>query len=348
MMPYGEALQQVEQGQGQLQQQYPYTYGGGELGGSLASFLGGTKLATAGLSAGQKAVGIGTKVAAPTIVGAVQSGTAEATKPSTTLKDIGTSAAIGGGLGFGGGLLGAGIEAGATKFGEASIRKTLRQLIDADTPASKAAIDELMGPSYRSVMDIIKTKNPPPEYVAPEFGKKPLNPEKALLWKEEKDKATHEAKAKYLEDLNAYYKKEPLAKSQDINDYAKRFIKRPGDLAKFTAENADAASPYQIARSQMPKTARQVQLMSDLQGLAAGAGLGGLGYTGYGALTGDTDYAKNLTLGALGGAAARTGAVTYMLSPKLQQLGQVGLSLPTAGSVYLAPDITEVVNRKRK
>jgi hypothetical protein len=333
-MTYEQSLQEVQQGQGQLQQQYPMTYGAGEVGGSLASFLGGTKLATAGLSAGQKAVGLGTKLAAPTMVGAVQSGTAEATKPGTTLSDIGTSAAIGGGLGFGGGLLGAGVEAGVTKLGEASVRQTLRSLIDADTKSSKKAINELVGPSYKEVQKIIEAEKP--VYTPPSSEGK-----RASVYLKE----VKEAEKEHAKEVAKWEKKNPLL-TGNINDFTQRFIDNPKLINKYP--ELTASTPYQQAMSKMPEGMKRVQYMSDLTGLATGAGLGGTLGVGYGAYTGDENYLRNLTLGAVGGAAARTGAVKYMYSPKLQQVGQGVMMTPSATGTYLAPTLTDYLNRRNK
>ena len=158
-------------------------------------------------------------------------------------------------------------------------------------------------------------------------------------------KEVKEAEKEHAKAIAEWEKSNPLL-SGNINDFTQRFIDNPKLINKYP--ELTATTPYQQAMSKIPAGMKQVQYKSDLTGLATGAGLGGTLGVGYGAYTGDENYLRNLTLGAVGGAAARTGAVKYMLSPTLQQLGQGVMMTPSAAGTYLAPTLTDYINRRNK
>jgi hypothetical protein len=360
MMPYGEALQQVEQGQGQLQQQYPYTYGGGEIGGSLASFLGGTKLATAGLSAGQKAVGLGTKIAAPAMVGGVQSGvagvTSEMNKPNYTMSDLASAGGIGGGIGFAGGALGGGLGAGADFLGKTIVSNTLSDLLKADTRAANREIKDIVGPSFKEVREIAKRERAAidAKYANPELPPEPVSKgmrasdyvKEHKAWTIEKDKVLADAEKNKAKDLAEWARSNKQVIENDVKGFAGRFVDNP-DL--FTKWSGRATTDYQKAMAKTGGAMKGAQLKSEFTNIGSYLAPGGLG-----ALTGaGIGYASNQDLlgsalaGAAAGPFARTALTQYALTPGLQTLGKVATGAVPATGGMITPAIADRFNAWR-
>ena len=339
MMPYGEALQQVEQGQGQLQQQYPYTYGAGELGGSLAGFAAGTSALQAG-KLGAKAAGA---ITAPTIVGGVQGATTQATKPESTLGDIAIAGGLGSAFGGAGGALAKGINYAGRQYGETTLTNTLSNLLEQDTAASRKAIKGVLDEPYKIAK--AKAMEQKPVYEAPSSeGKRAI-----VFLKEEKA-----AKADYNKKLAAWEKS-----NEDIlggiNNFASRYVENPALMTKYiTGATAESTTPYAMAMKEAPGKARKMQRGYELSNLGQyliPSGLGGLGGAGIGSAAGFDPYISAMA-GAGGLAAARMGAVNYALSPGMQSLTQVALptvAYGTPASLGLgAPKLADYINSRQR
>jgi len=330
-MTYEQSLQEVRQGQGQLQQQYPYTYGAGELGGGLASFAAGTGALQAG-KLGMLPGRLGTTAAqyssgaiqAPAIVGAIQGATTQATKPDSTLGDVITAGSLGGAFGAGGGALAKGINYAGRQYGETTLTNTLSNLLEQDTAASRKAVKSVLDEPYKIAK--AKAMEQRPVYEAPSSeGKRAI-----LFLKEEKA-----AKADYNKKLASWEKS-----NEDIlggfPNFAARYVENPALMTKYlTGAPAESTTPYAMAMKEAPGKARSMQRGYELSNLGQyliPTGLGGLGGAGIGTAAGYDPYLSAIG-GAAGLAALRTGAVNYALSPGMQSLTQV--ALPTAA--YGAP-----------
>lgn len=343
MMPYGEALQQVEQGQGQLQQQYPYTYGGGELGGSLAGFAAGTSALQAGKLGATAARYSSGAIQAPAIVGAVQGATTQATKPESTLGDVITAGSLGGAFGAGGGALAKGINYAGRQYGETTLTNTLSNLLEQDTAASRKAIKGVLDEPYKIAR--AKAMEQKPVYEAPASeGKRAI-----VFLKEEKA-----AKADYNNKLASWEKS-----NEDIlggiNNFASRYVENPALMTKYiTGATAESTTPYAMAMKEAPGKARSMQRGYELSNLGQyliPSGLGGLGGAGIGSAAGFDPYISAM-VGAGGLAAARMGAVNYALSPGMQSLTQVALPTAAYGTPAAiglgAPKLADYINSRQR
>jgi hypothetical protein len=339
MMPYSEALQQVEQGQGQLQQQYPYTYGAGELGGGLAGFAAGTSALQAG-KLGAKAAGA---ITAPTIVGGVQGATTQATKPESTLGDVAIAGGLGSAFGGAGGALAKGINYAGRQYGETTLTNTLSNLLEQDTAASRKAIKSVLDEPYKIAK--AKAMEQKPVYEAPASeGKRAI-----VFLKEEKA-----AKADYNKKLAAWEKS-----NEDIlggiNNFASRYVENPALMTKYIkGASAESTTPYAMAMKEAPGKARSMQRGYELSNLGQyliPSGLGGLGGAGIGSAAGFDPYLSAMA-GAGGLAAARMGAVNYALSPGMQSLTQVALPTAAYGTPAAiglgAPKLADYINSRQR
>ena len=339
IMPYGEALQQVEQGQGQLQQQYPYTYGAGELGGGLAGFAAGTSALQAG-KLGAKAAGA---ITAPTIVGGVQGATTQATKPESTLGDVAIAGGLGSAFGGAGGALAKGINYAGRQYGETTLTNTLSNLLEQDTAASRKAIKSVLDEPYKIAKAKAMEQKPVYEGPASE-GKRAI-----VFLKEEKA-----AKADYNKKLAAWEKS-----NEDIlggiNNFASRYVENPALMTKYIkGASAESTTPYAMAMKEAPGKARSMQRGYELSNLGQyliPSGLGGLGGAGIGSAAGFDPYLSAMA-GAGGLAAARMGAVNYALSPGMQSLTQVALPTAAYGTPAAiglgAPKLADYINSRQR
>jgi len=319
-MTYEQSLQEVRQGQGQLQQQYPYTYGAGELGGGLAGFATGT----GALQTGKLGAKVSGAIAAPTIVGGVQGATTQATKPEITLGDVAIAGGLGAAFGGVGGAAAKGINYAGRQYGDTTLTNTLSNLLEQDTAASRKALKKVLDEPYKIAKAKVMEQKPIYEAPASE-GKRAV-----VFLKEEKA-----AKADYAKKLAAWEKSNEEILG-GFNNFASRYVENPSLLTKYiSGSTAETTTPYAIAMREAPGKARSMQRGYELSNLGQyliPTGLGGLGGAGIGSAAGFDPYLSAM-VGAGGLAAARMGAVNYALSPGMQSLTQV--ALPTA--VYGAP-----------
>jgi hypothetical protein len=314
-MTFSQSLQEVRQGQGQLQQENPLTYGVGELGGTIA-----------GLGKAAKVVGLGANpVQRLAGLAGVQAGISKATEsPETTaaqaIESGGMSTA--GALALGG--AGKAVEAGLSKYGERTLGKSVQTLIDAGTPEARQGLAATFGPAYKSVKEIARDQKPTMESVRAQILKDA--PELATA-----NKVTGELKLPASLVLNQYKKslsawEKSNAGLKDIETFAQRYADNPVGLQKYVS-GAAAESTTGFAQGVRGAADRLQSLNAQAfgqqlvgQALTLG-GLGGLG-AGAGALYGYATGQDPLTYAIGGGgglplaaAAARFGGTRQFLNP---------------------------------
>jgi hypothetical protein len=347
-LSYRDALSQVRESQQSLQQEAPFAYGAGEVGGGLAGFA---KLA--GLSRGAtNVIPKATKkyqpiplVASPSRVAARETGekiggairgsmepgalvrgagvaagmgaTQEYTSsPEATLGEAATTGAITGGVTAALGGAGKLVEAGVSKVGEKAISKTVDRLIDADTPEARQGLLKTFGPAYKAAYNKALSQQPTMEQIKAELGKRA---------------SASSVLQEYNKRLSAWKKEN--AGLKDITTFSQRYVDDPSLIQKYTS-GAAAESTTGFAEGVRGAASRIQSLQSQQFGqqLAGQAltlgGLGGLGAGGgalFGYLTGQDPLSYAIGGGgglATAAAAAKFGGTRQFLNPTT--IGSVG------------------------
>jgi hypothetical protein len=302
-MTFSQSLQEVRQGQGQLQQENPLTYGVGELGGTIA-----------GLGKAAKVVGLGANpVQRLSGLAGVQAGISKATEsPNTTaaqaIESAGMSTA--GALALGG--AGKAVEAGLSKVGERALGKSVQTLVEAGTPEARQGLAATFGRPLQSAREVALEQQPSMALVREELLSKGLKPKASDVLNE-------------FNKRTAAWKKSN-AGLKDIETFAQRYADNPALLQKYISGSA-AESTTGFAEGVRNAAGR----LQSLQGQAFGqqlvgqaitlGGLGGLG-AGAGALYGYATGQDPLSYAIGGGgglplaaAAAKFGGTRQFLNP---------------------------------
>jgi hypothetical protein len=302
-MTFSQSLQEVRQGQGQLQQENPLTYGVGELGGTIA-----------GLGKAAKVVGLGANpVQRLSGLAGVQAGISKATEsPDTTaaqaIESAGMSTA--GALALGG--AGKAVEAGLSKVGERALGKSVQTLVEAGTPEARQGLAATFGRPLQSAREVALEQQPSMALVREELLSKGLKPKASDVLNE-------------FNKRTAAWKKSN-AGLKDIETFAQRYADNPALLQKYISGSA-AESTTGFAEGVRNAAGR----LQSLQGQAFGqqlvgqaitlGGLGGLG-AGAGALYGYATGQDPLSYAIGGGgglplaaAAAKFGGTRQFLNP---------------------------------
>jgi len=333
-MTFSQSLQEVRQGQGQLQQENPLTYGVGEIGGTIA-----------GLGKAAKVVGLGANpVQRLSGLAGVQAGISKATEsPETTaaqaIESGGLSTA--GALALGG--AGKAVEAGLSKYGERALSKSVQTLVDAGTPEARQGLTATFGPAYKSVKEIARDQRPTMESVRAQILAQILKEAPKLATA---NKVTGELKVPASLVLNQYKKslsawEKSNAGLKDITTFAQRYADNPALLQKYISGSA-AESTTGFAQGVRNAADRLQSLNAQAfgqqlvgQALTLG-GLGGLG-AGAGALYGYATGQDPLTYAIGGGgglplaaAAAKFGGTRQFLNPT-QMLSTGGMAAGSQG-----------------
>jgi hypothetical protein len=317
-MTFSQSLQEVRQGQGQLQQENPLTYGAGEIGGTIA-----------GLGKAAKVVGLGANpVQRLSGLAGVQAGISKATEsPETTaaqaIESGGMSTA--GALALGG--AGKAVEAGISKVGERALSKSVQTLIDAGTPEARQGLTATFGRPFNSAREIAIEQQPTMALVKEELLSKGLRPKASDVINE------------FNKRIAAW--KKSNAGLKDIETFAQRYADNPALLQKYVS-GAAAESNTGFAQGVRGAAERLQSLHSQAfgqqlvgQALTLG-GLGGLG-AGAGALYGLATGKDPLSYAIGGGgalplaaAAARFGGTRQFLNPT-QMLSTGGTTVGSQG-----------------
>jgi hypothetical protein len=316
-MTFSQSLQEVRQGQGQLQQENPLTYGAGEIGGTIA-----------GLGKAAKVVGLGANpVQRLAGLAGVQAGISKATEgPDTRAAQAVESAGMStaGALALGG--AGKAVEAGLSKVGERALSKSVQTLVDAGTPEARQGLAATFGPAYKAAYEKALSQQPTLESVREQLAKK--------------------GTSKAADVINEYNKrlaawKTNNAELKDIGTFSQRYADDSALLQKYVS-GAAAESNTSFAQGVRGAAERLQSLHSQAfgqqlvgQALTLG-GLGGLG-AGAGALYGLATGKDPLSYAIGGGgalpiaaAAARFGGTRQFLNPT-QMLSTGGTTVGSQG-----------------
>jgi len=337
---FSQALQDVRQSQGQLQQENPLTYGVGEVGGTIA-----------GLGKAAKVVGLGANpVQRLAGLAGVQAGISKATEsPETTaaqaIESGGMSTA--GALALGG--AGKAVEAGLSKYGERTLSKSVQTLVDAGTPEARQGLLATFGPAYKSVKEIARDQKPTMESVRAQILKDA--PELATA-----NKVTGELKVPASLVLNQYKKslsawEKSNAGLKDIETFAQRYADNPALLQKYVSgAAAESTTGFALGVRNAADRLQSLNAQAFGQQLVGQAltlgGLGGLG-AGAGALYGYATGQDPLSYAIGGGGAlplavagAKFGGTRQFLNPT--QMGSMGGSAVGSQGYRLS----DLINRK--
>jgi hypothetical protein len=324
---FSEALQDVRQSQGQLQQQYPITYGASEVGGTIA-----------GLGKAAKVVGLGANpVQRVAGMAGIQAGISKATEsPETTaaqaIESGGMSTA--GALALGG--AGKAVEAGVRKIGEKTVSKTVEKLIESGTPESQKLLGKTFGPAFKEATEKALSQQPTMASVREELLSKGLKPKASDVINE------------YNKRLASW--KKSNADLKDISTFSQRYVDNPSLIPKYTSGSAaESTTGFAEGVRGAADRLKSLQAQSFGQQLVGQAltlgGLGGLG-AGAGALYGYATGQDPLAYAIGGGgglataaAAAKFGGTRQFINPT--QIGSMGGSVVGAQGYRLGDMFTK-------
>jgi hypothetical protein len=305
---FSEALQDVRQSQGQLQEQYPTTSTVGEIGGSIA-----------GLGKAAKVIGLGRNpIQRVAGLAGIQAATSKATEsPETTAAQAVESgaAATAGALALGG--AGKAIEAGLSKVGQKSVSSAIEKMIDTHVPGTRSELEKSLGPAYQAALRKAKASRPTLQSVRDEFKEAGVRP-----YAEKVTQRLREKTAEW-EASNANVK--------DITTWASRRAENPALIQRYSQQEAPAGygGDVKSAADRLSTLARaavgQQATVTGLTALTGAAGVGALGGAAFGYFTGNDPLTSAITGGGslpLALAAGRYGGTKQFLNPT--QMGSVG------------------------
>jgi hypothetical protein len=219
---FGEALQDVRQGQQALREESPYTYGAGQITGGAAGL-------------GKLTAGAGLARTAATAGG--MGATAKYTEaPETTLGQAALQGAAEGGISLAGGAAIKGIGTGLSKIGETSFGGYVRNLVESGTKSGQQTIGKVFGPLYKEAKAIAKAEKPT----------MPRGKASEVLPKYEKDLAAWKSRNEGL---------------TDIETFATRYADNPKLIQKYADRKGvpdDLKTSFQLAADKLPTTLGQV------------------------------------------------------------------------------------------
>jgi hypothetical protein len=311
---FSEALQDVRQSQGQLQEQYPTTYGVGEIGGTIA-----------GLGKAAKVVGLGANpVQRVAGLAGIQAATSKATEsPATTAAQAVESGGVAtaGALALGG--AGKAVEVGLSKVGQKSVSSTIEKMIDTHVPGTRSELEKAFGPAYRAALKKAESSKPTLQTVRDEFKEAGVRP-----YAEKVTQRLREKTAEW-EASNTNVK--------DITTWAARRAENPSLVQRYSQQEAPTGygGDVKSAADRLSTLSRaavgQQATVTGLTALTGAAGVGALGGAAYGYFSGGDPLTGAITGGGslpLALAAGRFGGTRQFLNPT--QIGSMGGSV--AGS----------------